>query len=107
LDYTVNDKQSSTPRATFTGGRLQDFLASTLASVFRLDGAHVICDGRITCFAHRIVLPVPPAQQSDSDDGGTGRKAAQQVAESVPGSVVVKVSSSGELRVYSVPHIRR
>jgi hypothetical protein len=103
----VNHKQSSTPRATFTGGRLQDFLASTLASVFRLDGAHVICDGQITCFAHRIVLPVPPAQQSDSGGGGTGRKAAQQVAESVPGSVVVKVSSSGELQVYSVPHARR
>lgn len=103
----VNDKQPSAPRATFTGGRLQDFLASTLASVFRLDGAHVICDGQITCFAHRIVLPVPPAQQSDSDDCGTGRKAAQQVAENVPGSVVVKVSSSGELRVYSVPHVRQ
>ena len=103
----VNDKQSSTPRATFTGGRLQDFLASTLASVFRLDGAHVICNGQITCFAHRIVPPQPPAQQSDSNDSGTGRKAAQQVAESVPGSVVVKVSSSGELRVYSVPHVRQ
>jgi hypothetical protein len=92
----------SSPRAQFRHGPLQEFSANTLASVFRLDGAHVISGGAITHAAQRIVLQKDqPKSSSDSNDHGTGRKAAQSLAENIPGSVVVKVSSSGELRVYA------
>jgi hypothetical protein len=95
------------PRVTFTSSPLQDLSASMLASVFRLDGAHVICDGRIIRLAERIVLSQEqPKPLSDSNNHGTGRTAAQSLAERVRGSVVVKVSSSGELRVYSWPAAR-
>ena len=95
------------PRVMFTSSRLQDLSASMLASVFRLDGAHVICDGRIIRLAERIVLPQEqPKPLSVANNHGTGRTAAQSLAERVRGSVVVKVSSSGELRVYSWPVAR-
>jgi hypothetical protein len=103
----VRTQQEYPPRATFTGGPIQGFLANTLASVFRLDGAHIISNGRIIRFAERIVLPVEEKRHGDPDDGGTGRKAAQHVAESIPGAVVVKVSASGELRVYYRPDPHR
>lgn len=92
----------SIPRSVLLSGPLQNFSASTLASIFRLDGAHVISGGRITHFAQRIVLPKKPSNEpGNTSVGGTGRAAAQCVADHVPGSVVVKVSSSGELRVYA------
>lgn len=99
----VRAPQKSASRALFTGQPIQSFLANTLASVFRLDGAHIISSGRIIRFAERIVLPPEKKRQSDPDDGGTGRTAAQHVAHTIPGAVVVKVSSSGELRVYYQP----
>ena len=87
-------------RAVLCGGQLKELSARTLASIFRLDGAHIIADGRIVRFAERIVLPSESEQSSENGSGGTGRTAARWVAAHVPGSVVVKVSSSGGLRMY-------
>jgi hypothetical protein len=98
----IQHPNESSLRARFGHRPLLEFSASTLASVFRLDGAHVISGGQITHAAQRIVIRQDQTNSdSDSNNHGTGRKAAQFLADSIPGSVVVKVSSSGELKVYT------
>ncbi len=90
-------------RAVLRQRGLDELTSFGLASVLRLDGAHVIRVDKITNAAELISLP-----QRGNDDGnnppmrqqqGSGRQAAYQLSQAING-FVVKVSSSGELRIF-------
>jgi len=84
-------------RLNFVTTDMQKLSTDYIATILRIDGAHFVVKSEFT----EIAMHIAPKKVARRAGQGTGRRAAEQLAESIcsPG-FVVKVSASGELRIY-------
>jgi hypothetical protein len=102
-DLNQSPENRPRTRASLNQRSLTELTALSLAAILRMDGAHVIKNGQITNAAEQIVVkpkqPHSDALPTAEHQPGAGRAAANRLSREIDGCVV-KVSASGELRIF-------